>query len=153
VVHWQIISGTFTGTNAIDLKVKGPHAEETTCQITNTAPTGTCAGPLNVNSGKPHVDFVDECPGSTTAPPVNPAAGGVAGAVGGSGGANGGNGNGRPGRTVAGESGSSPSVASVAATAVAGSGELPVTGFAVVWLLLSGAVLLSGGALVRTRLD
>ena len=158
-VHWQIIAGTFGGTNAIDLSVKsaGPSPIVFTCQVTNTATSGECPSPLNPNSGKGHVDFVDICPGNTTAPPVNPPAGGGVAGANGSGGANGnngnGNGNGSPGRGVAGEtsSSSSPAVASVAATAVEGSGELPVTGFTVVWLLLSGVVLLSGGALVRTR--
>lgn len=158
-VHWQIIAGTLGGTDAIDLSVKsaGPSPIVFTCQVTNAAPSGECPAPLNPNSGKGHVDFVDICPGNTTAPPVNPPTGGSGGVAGanGQGGANGGNGNGngKPGGRIAGESSSSPSLAAAAATAVGASGELPVTGFATLWLLLIGAGLVSGGALVRTRLD
>jgi hypothetical protein len=162
-VHYQIISGTFAGTDAIDLKVKSSPGVFT-CQVTNAAPTGSCPALVNQNSGKGHVDIVDLCPGSTTVPPVNPPPSGGGPGSGGSGGVagangKGGSGPGNGGKNVAGAGGSggnSPSVAaaSVAASSVAApSGELPVTGAQVLWLILGGIMLLGVGATLRTRLN
>jgi hypothetical protein len=166
-VHWQIVNGTFNGTDAIDLSVKGgPDPNGFTCQITNATPTGICHPPVNPNNGKFYgVSHVEACPGSTTSPPVNlppgtsppgttpgGGAGGVAGQVGqgGAGGGNkGGNQKGVSGAPAAG--GNAPTVA--AATVAAPSGQLPVTGAEVLWLILSAIGLLGVGAAMRTRLN
>jgi hypothetical protein len=160
-VHWQIISGTFNGTDAIDLKVKGgPDPNGFTCQITAATPTGICHAPFNENSGKWYgVSHVDACPGSTTVPPSNPpgsggpGAGGVAGQVG-----QGGQGQqGQKGQKGAKNgqapgNGSSPAVSAAAVPAAPGE-ELPVTGLELLWLLLIGGGLVGGGAAMRTRLS
>lgn len=162
LVHWQVLSGTFSGTDAIDIKVKGgPDPNGFTCQVTNATPTGVCHPPVNPNNGKFYgVSHVDVCPGSTTLPPVNQppgttpggGSGGVAGQVG-SGGQNGQQGTKGSNGGKKGSSGSSPSVSqpAVAAVPVQASGGLPVTGLAVLWLFLIGTGLLGGGALMRTR--
>jgi hypothetical protein len=152
VVHWVIQSGTFSGTDAINLKVKGgPDPNGFTCQITNATPTGICHAPVNPNNGKFYgVSHVEACPGSTTAPPVNTPAGGAGGVAGqvGKGGEKGQQGGGGAvGVSVPGAA--APAVAGAAAGAAPG---LPVTGFAVLWLLLIGSALFTGGALARSRL-
>jgi hypothetical protein len=159
LVHWQVISGTFSGTDAIDIKVKGgPDPNGFTCQVTNDATTGVCHPPVNPNNGKFYgVSHVDVCPGSTTVPPPNiptppGGSGGVAGQVG-SGGQNGQQGTKGSKGSKKGSSGTSPSVSqpAVAAVPTQAAGGLPVTGLAVLWLFLIGTGLLGGGAILRTR--
>jgi hypothetical protein len=156
-VHYKIQSGTFSGTDAINLRVKGgPDPNGFTCQVTNANVTteGICHAPVNPNNGKYYgVSHVEACPSSTTAPPVNQpqppvgGGGGVAGQVG-KGGEQGQQGaKGTVGVSVP-VGAAAPAVAGAAAGAAAG---LPVTGLAVLWLFLTGGALLLGGMLARTR--
>jgi hypothetical protein len=153
-VHWQILDGTFTGTDAINLKVKGgPDPNGFTCQITNATPTGVCHPPFNPNSGKWYgVSHVDACPGNTETPPDNTPPGGDNG----SGGVLGEGDKGGTGKKkgVSAETQNGTSSPSVAASSVGGpAGGLPFTGLAAPWLLLIGLGLIGTGAVTRTRLN
>jgi hypothetical protein len=156
-LDWQIISGTFPGTDAINLTILqglGPNSPTATCQISNAAPTGSCHLPARNNGKWWPLNHLVICSASTTVPPPPVTAPGGAGKPGGNAGTqgkNGGNAGGVAGRQGAGSEGSL-AVSAAVAGGVPGA-ELPFTGLSVVSLLLVAACLLSGGVLMRTRLN
>jgi hypothetical protein len=157
-LDWAIVSGTLPPGATLDITILrdlGPSSPTALCQVSATAPTGSCHLPERPNGKWWPLNHIVICAsGATTPPGVTPPPGGTG--TGGGGGGGGPQGiagqkkkGGHSGVGGVEEHGTAPVLASASAAAVAAGNQLPFTGLQALWLVLIGGALLGSGMLIR----